>query len=170
MLLPKNCGAWLNLHGYTLRPTGQWEPGAGYFFGITALWGWRRKRRQYEFTLDHDMPLTYWHPGGFFIQPDRHGFSDLGSIPEQVEPLTHRNKFEPSYLMHDSMCRERGLYFSRLALGPFIFCPVASESGHRLLGMCIVAEGGGRIEAEAIWRACRRFGPRWTANNRWPAG
>ena len=42
-------GRFINPNGYTLRPTGQWEPGAGYLLGLTALIGWRRKRKQREF-------------------------------------------------------------------------------------------------------------------------
>jgi len=154
-------GQWLNPTGYVLHPTGKWEPGMGYLFGLGALVGWRRKRRQYEFRLDPVAPLTFEHPNGFYVQPDRHGFTDLGSIPEILEPFVHRTSYEPSFLLHDSACREHGLYFSSQVEGPFVFCEIGSDAAHRLLRMTTRAEGAWRQMSWAIYQAVYRFGPQW---------
>jgi len=153
----------INPTGYTLRPTGAWEPGMGYLFGLGALWGWRRKRRQYEVMLDPVTPLTLRvSPCNCYCRPDRHGFTDLGSIPEVVESLIPRNCHEPGFLIHDSACREHGLYFSREYDGPYTFCPVNSDTTHRLLGLTVRALGGWPPTQWAIYNAVRRFGPQWS--------
>ena len=158
----KDFGEFINPTGYILRPMGTWEPGAGYLFGLTALVGLRRKRKQYEFTLDPVAPLTFRHPDGCFIQPDRHGLTDLASIPIQLEPVAGaRNQYEPSVLVHDSVCREHGLYFSPQLEGPFTFSPVSSPDAHRLLRLCLRAEGAWVTTAGTWWGFVRTFGPRW---------
>jgi len=152
----------INPCGYMLRPTGQWEWGMGYLLGLGALVGWRRQRRQYEVALDPAAPLTLrLHPCNCYCRPDRHGCTDLGSIPEMVEALIPRNSKEPSFVIHDSACRERGLYFSRLYDGPYTFCPIDSDAAHRLLGLCVRAEGAWPVTQAAIYRAVRHFGPQW---------
>ena len=156
---------FINPTGYTLRPTGKWEPGAGYLFGLTALVGIRRRRKQYEFTLDPQAPLTFSRQVGLYIRPDRHGLTDLGTIPEQVEAIISRSRFEASFIMHDSACRERGLYFSSTFDGPYVFCAISSDDAHRLLRRCIVAEGGWRITAALVHRLVARFGPRWSLDD-----
>lgn len=134
----------------------------GYFFGLGALWGWRRKRRQYEFTLDRVRPLTLClYPGGWYCQPDRHGLTDLGSVPEVAESLLPRNCYEPGFIVHDSACRERGLYFASQIEGPYTFCPIDSDAAHRLLGLTVRSMGAWPATQAAIYRAVRHFGPQW---------
>jgi len=152
---------WINPGGYVLRPTGTWEPGAGYLFGLTALFGIRRRRRQYEFTLYREHPLTFTPEVGVYIRPDRHGLTDLGSIPEQLEPLFPRNQYEAGYIMHDSACREHGLYFSSHFDGPYTFGQISSRKAAQILKLCTRAEGANRLQAHLIYRAVDRFGPQW---------
>ena len=142
-------GTWINRYGYTLVKTGE---SRGF------LW-WRRT--EYEFTLDPDAPMTFAHAEGCYIQPDRHGWTDMGSIPEPLQVLIPKDRYLDSYILHDSACREKGLYFSSTLAGPFVFAPMDSKAVHRLLHECILAEGGGRLEAWLIYRAVRRFGPRF---------
>jgi hypothetical protein len=153
-------GTWHNLTGYTLRNTGCTVPGMGDLCGLGALWGWRRERVLYEFTLDAEAPLTFQHPSGFFIQPDRHGYTDLGSVPEVVELWFPRNEFEADYIVHDSGCREHGLYVSQIIAGPYTFAPMTSREVHDLLGMTVDARGR-PSKARAIRLACLLCGPRW---------
>lgn len=159
-----NTGTWINPCGYTLRPTGKWRNGMGRLLGLGALWGWYHKRREYEFTLDPVAPLTFAHPDNYFIQPDRHGFTDLGTIPEILEPVMPRNQYEPDYILHDSACDHHGLYFSSTLTGPFVFCPISSKAAHVLLGATVRADGASEIQAWAIETAVKRLGPRWTVN------
>ena len=154
-------GRFINPNGYTLRPTGQWEPGAGYLLGLTALIGWRRKRRQYEFTLDPEAPLTYSPSVGVYIQPDRHGITDMASIPEQLEAFLARSRYLPSSLLHDGACREHCLYYATTYDGPYSACPVTSEYTHRLFRDCVLAEGASRITAALMYWAVSRWGPDW---------
>ena len=150
-------GRIINPNGYTLRPTGKWEPGAPYL-----LWPFKRRRRkQYEFTLDPQAPLTWQAGVTCYVQPDRHGLTDLGSIPEQLRPWLSINRFEASFLMHDSACREHVLYFTGTFDGAYVKCHVGSERAHALLRDMVRAEGGNRLTAWLVWRVVRRFGPRW---------
>ena len=155
-------GRIINPTGYTLRPTGKWAPGAGYLIGLTAIVGLRRKRKEYEFTLDARNPLT-WQDSSMacYVRPDRHGITDLGSIPEQLEPIVCRSSFEASFIVHDSACREHCLYFSGTFDGAYVKCEVNSDRAHRLLRDMVQAEGGSWVTAWAICRMVRRFGPRW---------
>ena len=155
----------INPTGYTLRPTGNWTPGAGYLLGLTALIGWRRKRREYEFALNLADPLTVSPMSGMFVRPDRHGITDLGSIPEQLEPLFPRNQYEASYIIHDSACREGGLYFSSEYDGVYVFCRITSNRAAKILRNCVKAEGGSWIGDHLIYRAVNRFGPQWTTKD-----
>lgn len=141
---------WINRNGYTLRKTGKTQDG--------FLW-WRRV--EYEFSLDADAPLTYHHADGCYIQPDRHGITDMGSIPEPLQAVFPKDRFLDSYILHDSACREHGLYFSSTPAGPYVFAPMDSRRVHRLLRECILAEGGGRLESWLIYQAVQRFGPRF---------
>ena len=152
---------FIHPQGYTLRPTGEWQPGAGYLLGLTALVGIRRKRKQYEFTLDAQSPLTFAPNPVLYIRPDRHGLTDLGSIPEQLEPFICRSRFEPSFILHDSACVHQGLYFSATYDGPYTFCRISSHSAAKLLRKCVRAEGAFWHTAALVFRAVDRFGPQW---------
>jgi len=120
-----------------------------------------RVRTEYEFTLDDPNPLTYQHGPQCFIQPDRHGCTDMGSIPEALQPLVPKDAFLASFILHDSGCRERGLYFASGYNGPYTFSPIPSARVHALLRECIIAEGG-YVRAWPIWALVRMFGPRFS--------
>ena len=153
----------LNPGGYVLAPIpGKTSPGMGYLFGLGALWGWRRKRKVYDFRLDPERPLTLClYPGGWYCQPDRHEETDLGSVPELCEPWLPRNSYEDGFVIHDSACHKRGLYFASQIEGPYTFCPIDSDTAHRLLGLTVRAMGAWPITQFAIYRAVRHGGPQW---------
>ena len=166
--LPHDCGEIINPYGFGFVPTGNTVPGAGWLFGLTALWGWRRKRIEYEFTLRPDAPLTYRHPGGYYIQADKHGITDMGSIPEQLQVWYPKDSHNAAFLPHDSVCRVNEsaplphcLYYSRSLHDPYKAEAVTWQEAHHLLGMMIIADGGYRMEANIVFKIVRRFGPRW---------
>jgi len=152
---------FINSTGYFLCPTGNFTPGMGYFFGLGALVGWRRRRREYEFLLHDSKPLTILINGVIYAQPDRHGFTDLGTIPEIFEPWLPRNEFEPSFIIHDSTCRHHGLYFSREVDGLYTFTEVSSVWAHDLLGACVLNEGAGKYKSKLVSWAVHFGGPHW---------
>lgn len=151
---------YINPCGYTLNPTGCWEYGMGYFFGLSAMIGIRRKRRQYEFRLKRKA-LTLDMGDGRFVQPDRHGFTDLGSSPELLETAMPRNAYEPSFICHDSGYRERGLYVATSAEGPFEFKVFTRQEVDDVLYAGMLAEGAWHVTAWTVYRLLRTFGKRW---------
>jgi hypothetical protein len=142
----------LNPHGILFRPTGRF---------VRGFPPWRR-RPEFEFHLDPDYPLTLrCDPGGYYVQPDRHGLTDFGSVPEPLQGLVNSTYAPASFVFHDSGCREGGLYFSRHIEGPYTFCPMESASVHRLLRLCVRAERRNPVAAAVIWAAVRVMGPRF---------
>ena len=142
--------AWINPTGFTMRPTGTRRR-------VFPPW---RVRTEYEFTLDEYAPLTFEATLHCFVQPDRHGLTDMGSIPEALQPFVPKDAYLASFILHDSGCRERGLYFASGYNGPYMFCPMPSKRVHALLRECIIAEGGW-CRAWPIWALVRMFGPRF---------
>jgi len=145
--------------GYTLRHVG-FKPG----------WPRWHQRAQYEFDLDWKNPLTYRKADRVFIQPDRHGFTDMGSIPEPVQLIIPKDRFLASFIIHDSACRERGLYFGSCPVSPFVFAPISSIRAHSLLREMILAEGGAPWQARLVWAAVRAFGPRFACEDKQQRG
>ena len=142
---------WVNQTGFTMRPTGTRRR-------VFPPW---RVRTEYEFTLDPNNPLTFHATPDCYIQPDRHGVTDMGSIPEAVQPLCPKDAYLASFILHDSGCREHGLYFAEEYNGPYEYRPIDSARVHELLRRCIQAEGGW-FRAWPIWAIVRAFGPRFT--------
>jgi hypothetical protein len=149
------CPTIINPCGYTLRPTGEWE----------GHWPFR-KVRKYEFTLSHHTPLTFWsQERGKYIRPDRHGFTDMGSIPVGLQWLFQKDAFLVSYIFHDSAWREGGLYFSDAYGGPYIYQEMHRSSANGLLVEMIEAEGGMWITRNVIWAAVTVCGRESKAGN-----
>lgn len=142
---------FLNPNGFTLRPTGKLVPG----------WPFWRKRVEYEFTLDALTPLTFQVEERLFVQPDRHGLTDMGSIPELAQALVPKDCALRSFVFHDSACREHGLYFSSAVDRPFRLRCMTSVEVHDLLYDLVCVERG-PIRARVIWAAVRLFGPRFS--------
>ena len=143
-------GKWINPKGFILRDT------------LTKVPGWPpwRKRTLYEYHADPDAPMTFLIRG-VYIRPDRHGFTDMGSVPEFLQYLfCPKDLHNPSFILHDSACREHGLYVSAELHGPYLFRPVSSIRAAGLLGQCLYAAGYTR-RAPVVYRAVRRFGPQF---------
>ena len=66
----------------------------------------------YEFTLDAVNPLTFIQADGVAVQPDRHFFTDWGSIPKAVQLIPGFDAHDwLAFLFHDSGYQNAGLYF-----------------------------------------------------------
>ena len=143
-------GTWHNEYGFTLRDTGRKARGC-------PPW---RKRTIYEYTADHDAPLTYQFCNHGYLRPDKHGFTDLGSVPEILQLIIAKDLHNPSFIVHDSGCIYRGLWFSASLYGTYTFCPMGSRRMHELLDDMLTKAGYTRRGALAE-SGCRAFGPRW---------
>lgn len=150
---------WINQPGFTAQPAG-WV--RDRLFGIIP-WG---NKREWEVSLDVAHPLTArledWERR-IFIRPDRHGFTDWGSIPRGLDilPGYGRTDYPASYYLHDSACRTHTLYFAPELDGPYLQSPVPSVFAARLLRLCVEAEDARPTAAAAIGACVRAFGPHW---------
>jgi len=143
-------GTWHNEYGFSLRDTGNKVPGFP---------SWRR-RTLYEYTADYDNPMTLQLGERIFVRPDRHGYTDLGSVPEAIQIVIPKDLHNPSFLIHDSATRDHGLYFSSTRDGVYVFCEISSHRAAEILGRGLYAAGY-RYRAYLAYRAVRRFGPHW---------
>lgn len=153
---------WHNRGGYVLQPYID-EQGQPQF---------SHGRKVYEFFLGWRFlpgdcnptqvpPLTFEDDARVFWQPDRHGITDLGSIPQVITPILPINQHEQAYILHDSACRERGLYRSETIEGPFKFQYLPSATVHKMLFSMCLADGAPRWRAAAISYGVRVGGPHW---------
>jgi len=142
-------GIWHNEFGFDLRDTGRKRKG--------FLW---HLRTVYEYTADPDHPMTLQVSECCFVRPDTHGYTDLGSVPEPIQIVIPKDLHNPSFVIHDSACREHKLYFSSTLNGVYAGCYISSGSAAELLGKGLYAAGY-KIRAYEAYHAVRRFGPQW---------
>jgi hypothetical protein len=120
----------------------------------------------FEYTADPVNPLTYWDLNGGDWQPDRHFFTDRGSIPACVSWLPGFGRNRLAYLFHDSAYslvegRGHGLYYRGPADLEFTWRPLAMREADDLMHAMLLAEGVRPWAARTIWAAVRTFGRRW---------
>ena len=143
-------GQWHNEFPLPLVDTGRRTQG----------WPWYRQRPVYEYTARDIMPMTFQCGPACFVQPDKHFFTDLLSIPEFLQIFLGKDAHNPTAVIHDSACTHHGLYYSSTLDGVYTFCTISYTSAAELLGQCLYAAGY-TVRAYPAWRAVRRFGPRW---------
>ena len=139
-------GRWHNAFPVPLKDTGHKVPG----------WPRWRRRTLYEYTAAR-APMTFFYMG-VFIRPDRHGFTDLGSVPELLQLIVPKDLHCPSFILHDSACREHALYFAHRLDGPYEQRRVHSDDAARFLGAGLYAAGF-TCRARLVERLVARFGP-----------
>ena len=135
---------WHHEYGYTRRDTGQVECGHAVF----------------EFTLDADAPMTLQLGPACFVQPDRHGYSNGGNVPWIAELLVPSDLHWPSWIIHDSACREHCLYFAGRLAGPYHREPITSLHAARIMRAGLYAAGH-EWRGSLAYHAVRLLGPRW---------
>ena len=119
-----------------------------------------RRKPIYKVELDEANSLCYFD-GVYYWQPDRHYFSDMGSVPRlaQVFAAFGKDHYLLSYLFHDCAYTFKGLYRSDLgARFGYEFFALTRKQADEMLYDMIRAEGGWRITAWAIYRAVRLGG------------
>ena len=121
---------WHNEYGFTLRDAGRKTKG--------FLW---HKRTVYECTADPIRPLTLQLGPQCYARPDRHGFTDLGSVPEPLQIIIPKDLHNPSYVVHDSACREHCLYVATELHGEYVPWYLSSYDAAVVLGKGFYAAG-----------------------------
>jgi hypothetical protein len=143
---------WWNEWAFSLRATGRKVPGF-------PCW---HRRTEYEYTSDAINPPTFHIEPNLFVRPDRHGFTDMGSVPEFIQVWVQKDLHLPSFILHDSACRERCLYYSETFDGPYECRPISSRDAARLLGLSLSVSGY-PVRGPAIGGIVRAFGPHFRA-------
>ena len=131
---------WHNEYGFELVDTG---------LKVRGFPPWR-KRTRYKYRVDPVQPITFQFADHGFVRPAPHGFTDLGSVPELAQLLVPKDLHNPSFIIHDSGCRNHGLYFSGTLHGVYTFAPMPSRRIHALLRECLVAAGH-KYRARIVW-------------------
>lgn len=147
--MTNDVGQWIYQHGFTLRDTGR---------KVSGFPPWHR-RTVYEYTADPRCPMTL-HVAGEYIRPDKHGETDMGSVPELAQIVVPKDLHLPSFILHDSACREHGLYYADTFHGKYEFRSVTSGEAARLLGIGLCAAGY-QARAAIVVAAVRMCGPRF---------
>lgn len=145
-----NVGTIINPHGFTLKSTDN-------FVGP-----WWDRRDTWEYTLDPENPLTYLHPDGYYIQSDRHGFTDFGTVPFPFNIVVPRTRFKPGYMVHDTACTEPHVIFLSDSInGVFVPSFIADNQASKLLYLMVLADKGYKWQANLIYTGVHKFGPQW---------
>lgn len=120
-------------------------------------WGYFWKVDEWEYFANPDRPLTYIAPSGLEIQPDKHFFTDFGSIPPPLMafPSLSRTRFFHSYLFHDSGCRHKGLWMRDSCYGPFTFRKLTRLEMDEWLSIWIGAQHGNATQRAMIYAGVR---------------
>jgi len=134
-----------------------------YGFTLTDVGYSTAGRKIYEYQADPEHPMTLQTGHACFVRPDRHGFTDLGSVPWFGRWLIPVALHPASFILHDSPCHEgenHQLYFASQFEGPYRACYISSGSAVRLLGQGLYAAGYTK-RAHVAYHAVKRFGPQW---------
>ena len=122
--------------------------------------------RKFEFQLDLLAPLTYLDGAGNDYEPDRHFWTDLGSVPwcEEWVPGYSRNRL--AFIFHDSTYNTvpglgHGLYVRAPGFHEFRWVALTRRQSDDLMRVMLLAEGVRPSTARCIWAAVRVFGRRW---------
>jgi hypothetical protein len=115
-------------------------------------------RAIFEFTSEAVAPLSYETDTGRMIRPDRHFFTDGGSVPLLAESLIQRDAFLPAYLFHDSAYEHGGLFECPQGSDIFTFRPYTRAEADELLRQQILDLAGTATEARVVWLAVRLAG------------
>lgn len=109
-------GRWHNFHGYDLDTLHtEWKL---FIFPV----------QHYSFRLHEAAPLTYEHPEGFFVQPNKNeDDTDLGSIPPPLRGFFPATEIPRTYNAHDSGYLHEGLWVSQSLTGPYVFRKMSRE-------------------------------------------
>jgi hypothetical protein len=130
---------------YSLCPD-HWEGG---------MWG----KQIYEFTNHKNDPLTC-KMGLILYRPDRHFYTDLGSVPKTFQKLLPRwfakDRFAKSYIFHDSAYKHKGVWVN--VNGKWEFRALTRKQADEMLYEMILLEGGSRAAARLIYAGVRMGG------------
>ena len=138
--------AFLNLNGYSIRKIGN------------VSYCWLLRKAVYEFTANHEWPITFRRGNGDYVQTDRHFQTDMGSIPRFGQLLIPKDSYLEPFIFHDCAFLHHGLWFK----GPddlcFSFRRMHMGEANALLREMMQAQGAWNITASTVYAAVQTFG------------
>lgn len=112
------------------------------------------KKAIFEFTLDAQKPIIF-EDGSFNLwQPDKHFFTDWGSIPVFLQWLIPKDAYL-GYLFHDSGYGHHGLWLKEHKKEKFVFQELGREDVDLLLYNMMMAQEAWKITAETVYKGVR---------------
>lgn len=114
----------------------------------------------YEFTLNSRFPLTLKFIDGFYYRPNKHFFTDQGSVPRLVQFFVPKDRFLLSFIMHDSAYKDGGLWKCKEYDGEYKFYKMTRSESDYFLQQMILLEPtpGGLPSALTVWIGVRLGG------------
>ncbi len=104
----------------------------------------------FEFSLDSKAPLIFEDKDGNWWMPDRHFFTDWGSIPITLQWLIPKDTYL-GYLFHDSGYKHHGLWFSEAGYQKFCFKKLTMTQANELLYDMMLAQGAWKVTAITVY-------------------
>lgn len=111
----------------------------------------------FEFTLHELLPLTFIDDRGRAWRPDRHFFTDGGSVPKCLQWAFDPLDALPGYIFHDAACLHGGLWCMEPGGYTFEFHKLGRYERDAMLYAIQEICGMGRIKRDLVWCGVRAF-------------
>lgn len=138
-------GRIINLHGYDWV----WHHDERYCLFLT--------KPIFEFTLHDPLPITFEDHNYDLWRPNRHGFSDGGSIPIVGQVFISPFSYLPIYIFHDDSCKNGGLWCLRYGDTEWRFVKLGRGARDDMLDDMAEVCGMGIIKRSVVHIGVRSF-------------
>jgi len=138
-------GRIMNLHGYTWI----WHHDERYCIVFT--------KPIFEFTLHEPLAITFEDHNHDLWRPNRHGFSDGGTVPIIIQPFISPFSYLPIYIFHDDSCEHKGLWCLRYGENEWKFVHLGRGARDDMLDDMAEVCGMGVVNRDAVHFGVRAF-------------
>jgi len=153
-------------YGRILNPQGYKAP---WHHNESSLYIFRKAI--FEFTADDKSPIIFEDHDGNWWMPDKHFFTDWGSIPVCLQILIPKDTYL-GYLFHDSAYGHHGLWLMKKGEKEFSFKVLTMTKANDILYQMMMAQDSWKLTATTVYETLQIAGGfAWTdAGKRMRAG
>lgn len=118
-----------------------------YFFGLLP------PKAIYRYKSDEDNPLTLLFTDGKYYRPNKNFETDMGSVPRVLQFFIPKDRFLLSFIFHDSIYKEGGIWVSDTYDGPYVFKKLSRSKGDSMLKVMTTLEPSpaGVVASSCVW-------------------